>query len=58
MIRLFSATLLSLLLCASLATSAENPLLVASAATSPPIEMLDEHKNVVGYSLDYLKALA
>ena len=50
MIRLFSATLLSLLLCASLANAAEKPLLVASDATWPPIEMLDENKNVVGYS--------
>ena len=58
MIRLFSATLLSLLLCASLAYAAEKPLIVASDATWPPIEMLDENKNVVGYSIDYLKAVA
>ena len=58
MIRLFSATLLSLLLCASLANAAEKPLIVASDATWPPIEMLDENKNVVGYSIDYLKAVA
>ena len=58
MMRLFSATLLSLLLCASLANAAEKPLIVASDATWPPIEMLDENKNVVGYSIDYLKAVA
>ena len=58
MIRLFSATLLSLLLCASLANAAEKPLIVASDATWPPIEMLDQNKNVVGYSIDYLKAVA
>ena len=58
MTRLFSATLLSLLLCASLAYAAEKPLIVASDATWPPIEMLDENKNVVGYSIDYLKAVA
>ena len=58
MIRLFSATLLSLLLCASLPNAAEKPLIVASDATWPPIEMLDENKNVVGYSIDYLKAVA
>ena len=34
------------------------PLIVASDATWPPIEMLDENKNVVGYSIDYLKAVA
>ena len=51
MIRLFSATLLSLLLCASLANAAEKPLIVASDATWPPIEMLDENKNVVGIPL-------
>ena len=56
--RLFSVTLLSLLLCASLAHAAEKPLVVASDATWPPIEMLDENKNVVGYSIDYLKAVA
>ena len=38
MIRLFSATLLSLLLCASLANAAEKPLIVASDATWPPSE--------------------
>ncbi|MEI3478132.1 MAG: basic amino acid ABC transporter substrate-binding protein [Bilophila sp.] len=58
MMRLFSASLLSLLLCASLANAAEKPLIVASDATWPPIEMLDENKNVVGYSIDYLKAVA
>lgn len=58
MIRLFSASLLSLLMCASLAYAAEKPLIVASDATWPPIEMLDENKNVVGYSIDYLKAVA
>lgn len=58
MMRLLSASLLSLLLCASLVHAAERPLVVASDATWPPIEMLDENKNVVGYSIDYLKAVA
>lgn len=58
MMRLLSASLLSLLLCASLVHAAEKPLVVASDATWPPIEMLDENKNVVGYSIDYLKAVA
>ena len=58
MFRVLSVTLLSLLLCASLANAAEKKLIVASDATWPPIEMLDENKNVVGYSIDYLKAVA
>ncbi len=58
MFRFLSVTLLSLLLCASLANAAEKKLIVASDATWPPIEMLDENKNVVGYSIDYLKAVA
>ena len=58
MFRVLSVTLLSLLLCASLANAAEKKLIVASDATWPPIELLDENKNVVGYSIDYLNAVA
>lgn len=58
MIRILSASLVSLLLCASLATAAEKPLIVAADATWPPMEMLDENKNVVGYSIDYITAVA
>lgn len=57
MIRLFSATLLSCS-CVLSGNAAEKPLIVASDATWPPIEMLDENKNVVGYSIDHLKAVA
>lgn len=35
------------ILSASLATAAEKPLIVAADATWPPMEMLDENKNVV-----------
>ncbi|MFR0876235.1 MAG: hypothetical protein ACLSHC_17865 [Bilophila wadsworthia] len=49
MIRLFSATLLSLLLCASLANAAEKPLIVASDATWPPI--VDETRTWSGIPL-------
>ena len=57
MIRLFSATLLSLLLCASLANVAEKPLVVASDPTFPPNEMLNKDKEIVGFSIDYIKAV-
>ncbi len=34
------------------------PLIVASDATWPPFEMLDENKAVIGYAPDYIKAVA
>ena len=58
MIRSCCAALLGLFLFASSAFAAEKELIVASDATWPPLEMLDAEKNVVGYSIDYLKAVA
>lgn len=58
MFRNVIVSLLSVLMCASFASAAGKPLIVASDATWPPIEMLDENKNVVGYSIDYLNAVA
>lgn len=58
MIRSCCAALVSLLLCASSVFAAEKELIVASDATWPPLEMLDAEKNVVGYSIDYLNAVA
>lgn len=37
---------------------AKETYIVASDATWPPLESLDEHKNVVGYSSDYITAVA
>ncbi|MEG2005218.1 MAG: basic amino acid ABC transporter substrate-binding protein, partial [Bilophila sp.] len=34
------------------------PLVVATDATWPPMETLDANKDVVGYSIDYIKAVA
>lgn len=58
MIRIFSAAFLSLLLGATLAFGAEKELTVVADATWPPMETLDRNKKVVGYSIDYLKAVA
>ncbi len=58
MFRSLSAVVMSLFLCASAAMAAEKTFIVASDATWPPIEMLDENKEVVGYSIDYLNAVA
>ncbi len=33
-------------------------IIVAADATWPPFEMLDENKNVAGYAIDYIKAVA
>ena len=58
MFRSLSAVVMGLFLCASSAMAAEKTFIVASDATWPPIEMLDENKEVVGYSIDYLNAVA
>lgn len=58
MIRICSAVLLSLLLCASSVFAAEKTLVVASDPTFPPMEFLDQNKNLVGYSIDYINAVA
>ena len=51
MIRLFSATLLSLLLCASLANAAEKPLIVASDARGLPLKCLTKTRTWSGIPL-------
>ena len=56
MFRILSVSLLSLLLCASVAF-AEKPLVVASDPTFPPNEMLNKDKEIVGFSIDYIKAV-
>ena len=56
MFRTLAVSLLSLLLCASVAF-AEKPLVVASAPTFPPNEMLNKDKEIVGFSIDYIKAV-
>lgn len=57
MFRTLAVSLLSLLLCASVAF-AEKPLVVASDPTFPPNEMLNKDKEIVGFSIDYIKAVA
>ena len=54
--RTLAVSLLSLLLCASVAF-AEKPLVVASDPTFPPNEMLNKDKEIVGFSIDYIKAV-
>ena len=56
MFRTLIVSLLSLLLCASVAF-AEKPLVVASDPTFPPNEMLNKDKEIVGFSIDYIKAV-
>ena len=56
MFRTLAVSLLSLLLCASVAF-AEKPLVVASDSTFPPNEMLNKDKEIVGFSIDYIKAV-
>lgn len=58
MIRIISAVLLSLLLDASPAISAEKRLIAVSDASWPPLEFLDDTGRVVGFSADYLQAVA
>src|SRR5574344_1636935 len=50
-------SLATLLLLSSTALAAEK-LVVASDTVWPPMELLEDQKNVVGYSTDYLKAVA
>ena len=56
MFRTLAVSLLSLLLCASVAF-AEKPLVVASDPTFPPNEMLNQDTEIVGFSIDYIKAV-
>lgn len=58
MVRILSAALLACALFVSAAQAAGKQLVVASDATWPPMEYLDDQKNVVGYSADYIRAVA
>lgn len=49
---------LVLLLCATGAMAADKPLRVAHDATWPPMEYIDANKKLVGYSVDYIDAIA
>ena len=58
MFRVLGVSLVGLLMCASLALAADKPYNVAADATWPPNEFLDANKQVVGYSIDYINAVA
>lgn len=58
MLRFLGTVVMGLFLCTAQAMAEEEAFIVASDATWPPIEMLDENKEVVGYSIDYLNAVA
>jgi polar amino acid transport system substrate-binding protein len=57
---MFKRLSLALLLVVSLALPARaaNTFVVASDATWPPYEMLDDDKNIIGYGPDYIRAVA
>jgi polar amino acid transport system substrate-binding protein len=42
----------------ALAVETERVITVASDATWPPMEMIDENKNLVGFNIDYMNAVA
>lgn len=58
MFRKLSMALLAVTLMAGSALAAGKKYIVAADATWPPMELLDGQKNVTGYSIDYLKAVA
>ena len=58
LMRSFCATMVGLLLVPAMALAAEKTYVVASDATWPPMESLDENKQVVGYAIDFIKAVA
>lgn len=59
MLRTLSLALISLCLLAGSAFAASQKTLVfASDATWPPMELLDNKKQVIGYSTDYVRAIA
>ena len=53
----FSALCLLCLLCSS-AMAGQRVVTVAHDATWPPMEFMDEQRNLVGYSIDYIDAVA
>lgn len=58
MLRPLTLALISLCLLATPAIAAEKTIIFASDATWPPMELLDNKKQVVGYSADYVSAVA
>ncbi len=57
MVRYLFAAILTLGLISGVAHAAEKVYTVASDGTWPPMEYLDDNKQVVGYSSDYLRAI-
>ncbi len=57
MFRILMTTLLTLGLACGIATAAEKTFTVASDGTWPPMEYLDDKKQVIGYSTDYINAI-
>ena len=58
MFRTILTSLLGVVLFAGAAVAADKPLIVASNPTWPPMEFLDENKNIIGYDRDIMEALA
>lgn len=58
MFRTCTLALITLCLLASSAFAAEKTLIFAADATWPPMELLDDKKQVIGYSVDYVNAVA
>ncbi len=57
MFRILMTTILTLGLACGVAMAAEKKFTVASDGTWPPMEYLDDKKQVMGYSTDYIKAI-
>ncbi len=57
MIRILMTALLALGLMSSVAMAKDKTYTVASDGTWPPMEYLDDQKQVIGYSTDYIKAI-
>lgn len=58
MFRTLTMVLITLCLLASSAIAAEKTIVFASDATWPPMELLNDKKQVIGYSADYVNAIA
>ncbi len=58
MMRYLLAVILTLGMMSSVAQAAEKTYTVASDGTWPPMEFLDNKKQIMGYSSDYLRAIA
>ena len=56
MLRKIGIVLMALMLLAGAALAQEKVITFATDATWPPMEFVDENKNIVGYSIDYMKA--